>query len=217
MNFLLRSVFILLVWVVTGATTAAKADDAAIGALPSVYADRAATGPFTTPSERTATSPPAVHEYDLKAVCLSKIARFVEWPDSSLGATDAPFVVGVLGEDPFGDSLDHAFESVTVSGRKPEIRRFHELKDLDVCHVLYVSASARKSLCGVLYAFREKPTLLVSDLPGFTEKGGTVGLAQVDNRIGIQINRTAAERSGLKIESGLLRLAKATTKEKKCE
>lgn len=217
MNSLFRGALLVLAWGVTGTVQAAQAEGAATGATHAAHADRAATGSLAAHSERSAAASPTVHEYDLKAVCLSKIARFVEWPDSSLGASDAPFVVGVLGEDPFGASLERAFESVTISGRKPKVYRFRELRDLDACHLLYVAESARKSLCGILYAFREKPTLLVSDLPGFTEKGGTVGLAQADNRIGIQINRAAAERSGLKIESGLLRLAKATTKEKKCE
>src|SRR5205823_3694158 len=42
-----------------------------------------------------------VSEYQLKAVFLFNFAHFVEWPAASLPPQSAPFVIGVLGKDPF--------------------------------------------------------------------------------------------------------------------
>ncbi|TLY91327.1 MAG: YfiR family protein [Gammaproteobacteria bacterium] len=43
-----------------------------------------------------------VSEYQLKAVFLFNFAQFVEWPPAALPRESAPFVIGVLGKDPFG-------------------------------------------------------------------------------------------------------------------
>ena len=45
-------------------------------------------------------------ENDLKAVFLFNFTQFVEWPDTTFSDPTAPFVIGVLGEDPFGKSLN---------------------------------------------------------------------------------------------------------------
>src|SRR4051794_16733239 len=50
-------------------------------------------------------------EYQVKAVFLFNFAQFVSWPLSQ--PADAPFVIGIVGDDPFGSYLDE-----TVRGEK---------------------------------------------------------------------------------------------------
>src|SRR2546430_3260611 len=50
-----------------------------------------------------------VSEYQLKAVFLFNFAQFVEWPPAALPGDSAPFVIGVLGKDPFR-SEEHTSE-----------------------------------------------------------------------------------------------------------
>src|SRR5687768_11102671 len=45
-------------------------------------------------------------EYDLKAVFLFNFAQFVEWPARAFPTAEAPFVVGIIGNDPFKGALD---------------------------------------------------------------------------------------------------------------
>src|SRR2546430_1625474 len=45
-------------------------------------------------------------EYQLKAVFLFNFAQFVEWPAQASTEPDAPLVIGVLGQNPFGSYLD---------------------------------------------------------------------------------------------------------------
>src|SRR2546429_1250447 len=52
-----------------------------------------------------------VSEYQLKAVFLFNFAQFVEWPPAALPGDSAPFVIGVLGKDPFGADLDDIVRS----------------------------------------------------------------------------------------------------------
>src|SRR4051812_38643992 len=44
----------------------------------------------------------AESEYDVKAAYLFKFTKFVEWPASAYASNDAPFVIGIVGRDPFG-------------------------------------------------------------------------------------------------------------------
>ncbi len=42
-------------------------------------------------------------EYDVKAVFLSRIAEYIEWPEQADAEEDSePFVIAVIGENPFG-------------------------------------------------------------------------------------------------------------------
>ena len=48
----------------------------------------------------------AAQEYDLKAAFLFNFAQFVEWPRDAFSENTTPIIIGVLGQDPFGASLD---------------------------------------------------------------------------------------------------------------
>src|SRR6266700_7057796 len=52
-------------------------------------------------------------ENQIKAVFLFNFAQFVEWPARAFPGKEAPLVIGILGEDPFGNYLDEL-----VSGEK---------------------------------------------------------------------------------------------------
>src|SRR6185295_17077931 len=60
---------------------------------------------------------PAPSEYQVKAVFLFNFTQFVDWPAQSFADARAPFVIGVLGRDPFGSALDEAVRGETVNGR----------------------------------------------------------------------------------------------------
>ena len=41
-------------------------------------------------------------EYTVKAVFLYSFGRFVEWPEGAMGKASDPLVIGIAGENPFG-------------------------------------------------------------------------------------------------------------------
>ncbi|MCJ7729928.1 MAG: YfiR family protein, partial [Sedimentisphaerales bacterium] len=55
--------------------------------------------------------------------------------------------------------------------------------------------------------------LTVGDTSGFIESGGVINFMLEENKIRFDINLTAAEKTGLKIRSQLLRLAKKVFKD----
>lgn len=146
-------------------------------------------------------------EYKVKAVFLFHFAQFVEWPEGSFSQADEPMVIGVLGEDPFGEYLDKVVSGEAVKGHPLQVRRFSSLEDIDKCHILFVRAEGLGQLRTVLRGLESRAMLTVGDNPAFIRAGGMIRFFSEDNKIRLQINPEAARSSGLMISSKLLRLA----------
>ena len=61
---------------------------------------------------QTATA--ALSEYEAKAGFLYHFGEFVSWPATAIDGHDHPFIIGVLGADPFGSVLDELLEGKTL-------------------------------------------------------------------------------------------------------
>ena len=155
------------------------------------------------PASAQATRAP---EYSVKAAYLYNFTHFIEWPSNSFAAPDARIVIGVLGEDPFGEVLDQAVKGKTVCGRAFEVRRSQQLGELRGCQVLFVCASETRRLPEILETVKKTGQVTISDLDRFAEQGGVISFYMDNNRVRFKINLTAAERAGIKISSRLLRL-----------
>jgi len=152
--------------------------------------------------------PQGVEEYKVKAAFLYNFTKFVEWPDSAFRDPSAPFVVAVLGDDPFGDALD-VLKGKTAQGRPIVVRRAASLDALGRFHLLFVATSEKSRLESVLPAAEAMHALTVGDAPGFRSQGGVIQLVRDGDRIGFEVNPDASRRAGLKISSKLLGLARA--------
>jgi preprotein translocase subunit Sec61beta len=146
-------------------------------------------------------------EYKVKAVFLFHFAQFVEWPAGSFTGADDPMIIGVLGEDPFGEYLDDVVSGESINGHPLQVRRFSRLEDIDKCHILFVNAEGMGQLRAALRELEPRATLTVGDNPAFIRAGGMIRFFSEDNKIRLQINPEAARSSGLMISSKLLRLA----------
>ena len=146
-------------------------------------------------------------EYKIKAAYLYNFAKFVEWPAEELADPSLPLSVCIYGKDPFGAALD-SIKDKTVKGRKLVISRSSEINKLEGCHILFISPSEKNNLSVILKKLRDMHILTVSDMEGFASNGGMINLNKVENKIRLEINLDAAEISGLKMSSKLLKLAK---------
>src|SRR5436190_4645336 len=81
------------------------------------------------------------NEFQLKAVFLFNFTQFVEWPREAFADPNAPIIIGVLGTDPFGGYLDETVQGEKINGRPLEIRRYRNVAEIGVCHVLFISQS----------------------------------------------------------------------------
>jgi len=143
-------------------------------------------------------------EYQVKAAFLYNFAKFVEWPDAQ---PRAPFVIGVLGDDPFGPVLDQTVTGKTVLSRPLAVRRLADAADAPQVDILFIAASERARLPEVLRRLRGANVLTVGDTENFVGRGGMVGFRIAGNTVRFDINLREATRAGLRISSQLLRLA----------
>lgn len=146
-------------------------------------------------------------EYEIKAAYLYNFAKFVEWPTEALPDSSSTIHICVLGEDPFGPTLESIRDNI-VRGRKLTIRRVTQPAGGPSCNVLFISSSERKRMREVVTSLGTSSVLTVGDMDSFAELGGMINLVTERNRVRFEINVEAAEHARLKISSQLLNLAR---------
>ena len=151
-------------------------------------------------------------EYEVKAEFLPLFASFVTWPATAFPQADSPLVIGVLGDDPFGEALDHAIQKDgLVSNRKMVIKRSRQWQELKDCHILFISKSESDRLAQILRGMDKVCVLTVSETEGFTRAGGIINFFIQGSKVRFEINAEAARRKGIRISSQLLCLGKNVT------
>ncbi|HWX19891.1 MAG TPA: YfiR/HmsC family protein [Candidatus Binatia bacterium] len=147
-------------------------------------------------------------EYELKAGVLYHLIEYVQWPPVEALAQTNTATIGLLGANPFEDVL-HVLDGKTVKGKMLMVKRVSEPADYQGCHVIFISGSGRDYLPQILDGLKGKPILTVADTPGLAARGVMVNLvASPANRISMEINPEAVQRSHLTLSPQLLKLAK---------
>jgi len=152
---------------------------------------------------------PQIHEYEVKAAYLFNFARLTQWPTSTF-ASRQNFIIGILGDDPFGRSIE-MLGNRTIGGRKVVIKSIDDIRESSACDLLFIASSEADRLRQIIAHVKGKPVLTVSDITGFEDKGGIIAFFLKDNHVRFRINIDAAERANLKISSHLLEVAEITT------
>lgn len=158
-------------------------------------------------TEVSASSPGATQEYDLKAVFLFNFAEFVEWPADAFAGASSPFTIGVLGDDPFGRSLDEIVANETVRNRKLVVRRYESVEQIDACQILFISASETTRLDHIFDWLGHRSILTVGETKEFSAHAGAVAFDISQRRLRLRINLAASDDARLIISSKLLRQA----------
>lgn len=146
-------------------------------------------------------------EYSIKAVFLHHFTHFVDWPSTTEAAESGPFLVGVLGDDPFEGALEEVTRGEKVRDRPIEVRRYAISDDFTQCDLLFVTRSEASRMTDIIARVRDRPILTLGDTEEFVHRGGMVGFVTRDNRVRLQINLEAARAAGFSINSNLLRAA----------
>ena len=151
---------------------------------------------------------PVAGEYQVKAAFLYNFTKFTNWPPGAFSSATAPLIIGILGEDPFGQTMDDIVRGETVGERSLVVKRLRANDDLRACHLLFISRSEKERLPAVLSQLKGSPVLSVSEINGFAEQGGMVNLLLANKTVRIEINQAAAAQAGLQISAKLLKLAR---------
>ena len=149
-------------------------------------------------------------EYQVKAVCVLNAARFVSWPASAFTSEDTPFVIGILGDNSLGPLLEEIVKGEAVRHRKIVVRKLTPEEAAAGCHLLFISRSESEHLADILHTLGDAKVLTISDMEGFTEAGGMLGLALDHGKIRFELNPDPVRRATLKLDSQFLVLCRIT-------
>jgi len=146
-------------------------------------------------------------EYEIKAAFIYNFLKFIEWPNGAFASRSDTVNICILGDDPFGTALNSIGEE-TVKDKKIIIKHYNKFIDLKKCHILFICSSEIKQLTEILGTLKGMNILTVSDTKGFAQQGVVINFYIEEDKVRFEINQDAANRSGLKISSKLLSLAK---------
>lgn len=149
-----------------------------------------------------------VSEYEYKAAFIERFTRFIEWPEEF---ENEEFIMAVVGENPFKNSLDELFIDTKIKNLNTEIVYTNDINKLSHADLVFISESEKKRIKEILSAIDDRPILVISDSKGFCEMNIHINMYLDGNYIRYEINQKALEKSGLKASSLLLSSAKIVT------
>jgi hypothetical protein len=142
-------------------------------------------------------------EQAVKAAFLYRFAAYVEWPASA--PPDAPFVIATLGADEVAAELSSMLPGRAVGGRPAVVRTVKEGESLQGVHMLFVGKRASDARASIRAA-HQQGVLTVSE--NGLESGAAINFVIAENRVAFEVSLEAAERSGHRISSRMLAIAR---------
>jgi len=147
-------------------------------------------------------------EYQIEAAYIYNFVRFVDWPPQAFASTNAPMVIGVLGKNVFGGSLQQIINGKKINGHELQWAQIDSATEATNCQVVFISDSEKSHLSKILGLLQGANILTVSEADNFIGDGGMIYLfIDEENKVRFQINNDAARKAGLTISSKLLSLA----------
>jgi hypothetical protein len=143
--------------------------------------------------------------FSVKAGFLFNFAKFTEWPALPSSAT---ILMCVVGDERIAVALADTVREQKISEHTLDVSRPQDSAAWRACHVLFIAdAELRKSAAG-LDALRSVHVLTVSDAKDFSHTGGIIEFYLEGGKMRFAINTDAADRSGVRLSSRLLSLAR---------
>jgi hypothetical protein len=146
----------------------------------------------------------------VKAGYILNLVRLTEWPASAFDGEDDPINIYVVGADAMTGYLTALIANERVGSRRLVVHALEERQpqlSLGRAHLLYIGRTEQARLGRIFAATSAYPVLTVSDIPGFADRGGMIGLTVRGGRVGLDANMRRIESSSVRISSRVLSLA----------
>src|ERR1700691_5071528 len=73
----------------------------------------------------------------IEAAYLYKFGFFVQWPQAAFAASNSPINLCIVGNDPFGATLDDLVSGQKIGDRPIRVRRMRAISADSGCHIVY--------------------------------------------------------------------------------
>jgi hypothetical protein len=142
-----------------------------------------------------------------EAGCVINLSRFIVWPSSAFQSLKAPFVIAILGKNPFGIDLARLAAQALVAGRVIEVRQIRPGDNPRACQLLFIGSAEQKVVAQILASLNGSSVLTVSDADGFLGWGGMVQFSRSSGQVRFAVNDRAVKSAGIKASANLLKTA----------
>ena len=150
-------------------------------------------------------------EYEVKGAIVFQFMKNTTW--NSKVFNDKPTIkLGILGDDPFGEVIDNILKNRTIGGRRIEVLRKKDIRDLVGCHIIFMSKSQEfgieETLSFILNKSRFNSVLTVGDnIQDFCKLGGIINFKEGEKKYSFNLNAKTASEQKLILDTKLMRLA----------
>jgi hypothetical protein len=144
-------------------------------------------------------------ETAVKAAFLPKFAPYVSWPSAATPPAGSPYVICVVGRDPFGALLDDAAAGERIGASAFVVRRLVRVGRDSDCHMAFIGGSPQQSVADALAALDDAPVLTITDERLAPERG-MVHFELKGRRVRFHVDEASATRAGIGFSSKLMRL-----------
>lgn len=150
-------------------------------------------------------------EYEVKASLIITLANLTVWPEEAFdNDANAPFQIGILGDDPFGTILEEVSRGRTVKDRPIIIRRASSVDDLRGVHIMIITRSEANDIKRILREigqYQQSTVLTVGDnIKEFNQYGGIINFVK-DSYVRYTLNWKEATKCGLNFKKQVLNTA----------
>jgi len=151
-------------------------------------------------------------EYELKAAYIYNFGKFIQWPEETFKNPNDPFIIGIYGQNPFGEILQQTIQNKNLQNRSIVIINVSSIEEASTCHILFISKTNKIQLNQIIQGVGNKPVLTVGDnIPEFCQSGGIINFTSQHSQKRFEINNKASARMLLIISSKLLALSRIVT------
>jgi len=158
--------------------------------------------------------------YQHRAWYLYLSAQYTDWPADAFPDDTSPFVLGILGENPFRKEDIDVIRNKPLKNRKLVVQQLRNVSEIQQCQVLYVCDSEKGRLAQIFEALASASILTFGEMEGFIQPGAQGGIVKfwieektpTEGYLLFEINQAAAEKARLRISSRVLKLAKPEKK-----
>lgn len=146
----------------------------------------------------------AVEDSDLiRASIIEKIARFITWPEWG----GEQFTLCASAKAPLLPAIQNYYANETLANKPVKLLVFEKAADVAECQVVYVNVELKDQLPTIVETVQNQPVLLVVENKNAAEQGAHIDFFIDNNKINLEVNRNALNKSGLSASYHLLKVA----------
>jgi len=144
-------------------------------------------------------------ELQVKSAYVLNFIKFVEWPASAIRPGDK-LRLCVIGNDELHASLS-ALNGHKLGEHELQLVHVDSNPAWNACNVLFIGEREQRRLGPIIKSLGAAPVLTISDIPGFAERGGGIGLLNRNDKMLFEVNLASTRQAGLRLSSQMLNLA----------